>query len=162
MIEMTQEATLAGYFGANGLIDADEIEARLVEAWRCFNRLQGGGGGWATDGPWYLSAAKRQLLDQTDEVVGALELGEALDRVLRDPRPDRDMIKRADEASAWMMRITEDADRKLVNLAVADMGRTGRCDWRRLLKPMGLVRGSEGLRRRYRRALIKLANILNG
>lgn len=155
-------APVTGFRGEHGLISTDDVEARLIEARRTFDRLAGGGGGWATDGPWYLSRAKAATVDVTDAVVGALELGESLERVLRDPRPDRDMIRRAEEAAAWMPLIPTDKDRMLVNDVIGDLAARGQVNWSRMLKRMGMVRGKAGLEKRYKRALFCLANRLNG
>lgn len=163
MMEMQAAvAPVTGFRGEHGLISADDVEARLIEARIVFNRIEAKGGAWATDGPWYLSR-RRGATEATDAVVGALELGENIERVLHDPRPDREMIRRCEEAAAWMGLIPSDADRRLVNDVIGDLATVrGVVNWSRILKRMGLLRGKSGLERRYKRALVCLANRLNG
>ena len=56
-----------------------------------------------------------------------------------------------------------ESNRKLVCLAVEQLGKgAARVSWRALLVPMGLERGSDGLRMRYGRAIARIAGALNG
>jgi len=144
------------------VLDADAVEERLIEAAGLFRKMERKGRAWAGDGPWYLSQAKRDPNNWWAEQLSALEVGEDPDRVYRDPRPDRDLMARAEEAAAWLGQIANDADRKLVKLVVAQMELDGRVNWRGMLAVMGMVRGMEGLRRRYRRTLHALAISVNG
>jgi len=136
-----------------------DIEARLVEAIRVFDALQGGGRAWASDGPWYLSRLTNAEAWARD--VEHLALGEALDRVVRAPRPDRDMIDRAEEATGWLHHVVE-CDRRLVLLVVQSFaaGRA-RAPWSKIMRMMGLKRGRFGLARRYAKAMNDLARTLN-
>ena len=140
----------------------EDVEARLIEAVRVFDRLEAAGGaGWAKDGPWWLSLRATHR----EAVVSALELGEALETVIFSPRPDRDMVLRAEEAFEWLM-VLDEAARLLVLVAVRSLAvGHARVPWVRLLIQPDLWRDpaargvatAGGLALRYRRALGEMA-----
>ncbi|MFN3943905.1 MAG: hypothetical protein ACK4K7_03100 [Allosphingosinicella sp.] len=82
-----------------------------------------------------------------------------------EPRPlplTRAEVAERDEASEWM-RFVPERDRRLVVMALMCLARgEARVPWRRLLQPLGLRMGADGLRMRYARAIEKVANALNG
>lgn len=127
-----------------------DIEARLVDTMHLWWRMPGGGRSpYASDGPWELIRA---------------EWGDYADA---DARPRMPPLSRADiaamqEASEWLLWVSE-RDRRLVTLAIAALA-TGakQVPWKRLLRPMGLQRGADGLRMRYGRAISSIAARLNG
>lgn len=136
-----------------------DVEARMIEAVRVFDALQRTGRAWATDGPWYLSRLTNAESWARD--VEHLAMGEALDRVVRAPRPDRDMIERAEEAAGWL-HLVDEGDRRLVVLVLQSFasGRV-RAPWSKILRMLGLKRGRFGLARRYAKAMNGLAQSLN-
>ncbi|MFZ3483898.1 hypothetical protein [Sphingomonas sp. 3-13AW] len=71
-------------------------------------------------------------------------------------------VAEMEEAFGWTLAI-DPTDRKLLGLAIAQLARGQReVQWRRLLGPMGLDRGSDGLRMRYGRSIARIAAALNG
>lgn len=67
-----------------------------------------------------------------------------------------------EEAFGWLGHIPAGPDRQLVGLAIVQLARGRReVSWRRLLAPMGLKHGSDGLRMRYGRAISSIADALN-
>lgn len=72
------------------------------------------------------------------------------------PRPlplSRDEVARMEQASAWLTIVGE-RDRALVALAVSWLaGGRAQVPWRRLLRPLGVSFGADGLRKRYGRAI---------
>lgn len=136
----------------------DTVEARLIEALRVFDRLAGGGKAWASDGPWHLSRLLPSEAFARD--VEHLAMGEAIERLVRAPRPDRDMITRAEESTAWLVLIAE-RDRKLVQLVIRYLANGwSRVPWLKLREPLGITLGAGGLARRYDQAIEGLARTL--
>ena len=138
-----------------------DVEARLVEAARVLRDHRGEPSAWAGDAPWHLSRDGGTVADYWVERLGLLALGEAAPPPRMRPPVDRDAIARAEEAGAWLRFVAADGDRRLVCLAVGHLSRGGsQVPWRRLLGPMGLERGAEGLRKRYSRALTAICRAL--
>lgn len=150
---------------AAAMMTADDVEARLIEAVRVFDRLEAAGGaGWATDGPWWLSLRA----SHREAVVNALELGEAVETAIFSPRPDRDMVTRAEEAFNWLMALDEPA-RLLVLAGVRALALGhSRVPWTRLLMRPDVWRDpaargvvtARGLALRYCAALEAMAKAL--
>lgn len=70
-------------------------------------------------------------------------------------------VAEMEEAFGWLDRV-KPVDRKLVGLAVAQLARGHQVvQWRRLLAPMGVRHGADGLRKRYGRALTGICARLN-
>lgn len=130
----------------------DEVEGRLVEALRLWWHVSGGWWPFASDGPWHLVAVDKSWDWDSDRWADA-------------PLPklplSREQIQRRDEASAWLTHAPE-RDRRLIVLAVTALaaGRK-RVPWRKLLRPMGMRRGADGLRMRYGRAVTVICEALN-
>lgn len=80
------------------------------------------------------------------------------------PRPlplTRDQVDERDRVSEWLAHVDQ-RDRKLVVLALACLaGGEKRVPWRRLLKPMCLQLGADGLRKRYSKAITSICHALN-
>jgi hypothetical protein len=116
---------------------ADAVEARLIEAVRVFDRMEGRGGtSFATDGPWRMMM-RREGTDYWVQRLGLVDLGEAIEQAVRDPRPDAAMISRAEVAAGWLALLDE-GDRALVLTGVRCLALgVARVPWTRLL----LVRG---------------------
>jgi hypothetical protein len=71
-------------------------------------------------------------------------------------------VAEMEEAFGWVDRLGAD-DRKLVGLVVTLLAKGAReVSWRRLLAPMGVVRGADGLRMRYGRAINAICVHENG
>lgn len=126
-----------------------DVEARLVEAMQFQWRTESGTWGFASDGPWHLIV--RDWWDwaaHEDRPVPRIPLSRA-------------QLARMEEASAWLA-LAPERDRKLVVLAVTALA-AGRkvVPWRALLKPLGVVRGADGLRMRYGRAVTCICHALN-
>ncbi|MCK0533414.1 hypothetical protein [Sphingobium agri] len=130
--------------------DFERVQERLVEALQFQWRIEGGRWSFASDGPWHLIV--RDWWDwasHEDKPVPRIPLS-------------REQHARMEEASGWLT-LAPERDRKLVVLAVTALA-AGRkqVPWRRLLKPMGLTRGADGLRMRYGRAVTCICHALNG
>ena len=124
----------------------DLVQERLVEAMELWRRSPGGGK-WpfASDGPWHLIRKEWSDWDARDP------------KPLRSLPLTRDEVRRRDEASGWFAIINE-RDRPLVVLAITYLARGyGQVPWKRMLAPLGLKFGSDGLRMRYGRAIRALA-----
>jgi hypothetical protein len=122
----------------------DTVQERLVEAvimlWRLPDREKGWHRGVAKDGPW-------------DQIVA--EWGDYADDDVQPATPGmtQEEMAEMEEALSWMAHVP-DRDRRLVGLAIVQLARGGReVSWRRLLAPMGLALGTDGLRMRYGRAI---------
>jgi len=152
------------------MVTFDDVEQALVEAMHLWRRTPGqlgpggrsikiSGSGYASmqiglgfgkDGPWEL--ADRDLYGpEVDK-----------DAPIRPAPLSRAEVARRDAISSWLALVPEQ-HRRLVTLAVAQMARTGHKSpgFKDLLRPMGMERGTEGLRKRYNRALYGIAQHLN-
>jgi hypothetical protein len=143
--------------GVGAIQSGDDVEALLVEAWGLWRRSPGGGR-WpfAADGPWHLV--------QRDVNVGDYDArggdGEA-------PPPREAGLSVAEVAArdraTVLLAMVPERDRKLVCVVVEQLGRgASRPDWGAVLLAMGMARGKEGLRKRYRRALEDVAGRVRG
>lgn len=145
----------------------DDVEARLVEAVRVFDWGTHGGqpSAWATDGPWHLS--RRRIAENWGDLWDGhgdiAALGRAVAKAVLNPRPDRDMMSRAEEAAGWLVLVPP-GDRRLVMSGIRALAQGwSRVPWARLLITPGLwkdpnargvgSRTSQALRMRYNRAL---------
>ncbi|SEM88377.1 hypothetical protein SAMN05192583_1395 [Sphingomonas gellani] len=137
----------------------DMVQDRLVEAmitcWRQPDRerawVRGG-----SDGPWHLIMPEPGDYDAR----GGLETGGEV--MIRPASLTRQEVGEMEEAFGWTEMLNP-LDRKLIGLAIAHLARGGReVPWRRLLAPMGLKRGADGLRMRYGRALNAICVAKNG
>lgn len=128
------------------------VEEWLVEAVNTWWRQPGGGGSpFASDGPWDLIVA---------------EWGDwgAHDREEEAPRPmplTRARIARAAEATEWLLLVPE-LDRRVLCLALRQLAMGKDPDWKRMLRPLGLRRGANGLKRRYSQGITVICVALNG
>ena len=147
-----REASGAGSF------TFDDVQERLVEAmltcWRHPDRERG----------WQRLRAhwpdiQREILAGDYDARGGLEAG---DVTIRPASLTRLETAEMEEAFGWLDHVSP-ADRKLVGLAITALASGQReVSWRRLLRPMGLTKGSDGLRMRYGRAIAAIAGRLNG
>ena len=135
------------------LLTFADVQERLVEAlimlWRLPDREKGWHRGVAKDGPW-------------DQIVA--EWGDYADDDAQPSMPGLTQAEVAEMEAAlsWMAHVP-DRDRRLVGLAIVQLARGGReISWRRLLGPMGLTLGTDGLRMRYGRALNAICVAENG
>lgn len=137
------------------------VQERLVEAMLMLWRLPDRERAW-------LRGGISSLWSQYHPTVGmnACERAEYLlshdrDEAPRMPGLTRDEVGAMEEALGWM-RFVDTADRKLVGLAVTQLAQGyAQVSWRRLLTPMGLRLGADGLRMRYGRALHRIAVALD-
>jgi hypothetical protein len=76
------------------------------------------------------------------------------------PATRRD-IAQMEEAFEWVLAAREQ-DRRLIALAIGALARgEKRVPWARLLRPMGLKMGQDGLRMRYERAMRRVVQAAN-
>jgi hypothetical protein len=151
------------------MIDATEVEARLLQAMEVFARMEGNGRRWATDGPWRQmrllpSDVAKQLWLQSMDALQMRNMTPAELRAmsaLRPPRPDSTMIDRAEEAAGWLGWIANEQDRLIVVLALPRKLRDGRVGWTGLVRAMGLGIARDQARNRYLAALGAIARRLN-
>jgi len=137
----------------HAVIGFADVQERLVEAllmlWRLPDREKGWHRGTAKDGPW-------------DQIVA--EWGDYADDEAQPRMPGltRAELAEMEETLGWMAHVP-DRDRRLVGLAIVQLARGARTiSWRRLLVPMGLSLGTDGLRMRYGRALNAICIAENG
>ena len=135
-----------------GVITFDEVERAMVEAIELWRRSPGSGRGspWAADAPWDLGDQPLYGPDVDKDVP------------LRPAPLTRAEVAVRDAVSGWLELVPEQ-HRRLVSLAVNQMARKGYKSpgFKELLRPMGMERGAEGLRKRYNRALYGIARHLN-
>lgn len=125
----------------------DLVQERLVEAMLLWRRMPDRERGWLVVRAYWPEMRRHHHFGDYADV-------EASPRALP---LSRDEVGRMEEASAWLMLVGE-RDRALVALAVSWLA-SGRAQvpWRRLLKPLGISFGSDGLRMRYGRAIRAIA-----
>ena len=136
------------------------VQERLVEALLLMRRMPDREHAW-------LKTKTMSLWQQVSPTAGmnAVERADYL-RIDRDERPrmpglTRHEVAEMEEALGWM-RFVGERDRKLVGLAIGRLARGDRhVPWRELLQPMGMARGSDGLRMRYGRAINAICVALN-
>ena len=147
-----------------GLMDWQDVEGRLVEAARVFAERGGISRRWAADAPWHLTVDHRTELDSRDRQVGAIELGEVLDKPVPRIRDTREQITRAEQAGEWLAFVPE-RDRKLVLAAVTALERGARrIPWVQIvrhLRQTGSLPSARGVAMRYKRALTVIAERVN-
>lgn len=137
----------------------DMVQERLVEAmivcWRHPDRERG----WQRPRSAWPEILREISAGDYDARGGDLSSSEVALRPASLTRLEQDEME---EAFGWLDAVPAH-DRKLVGLAVVELARGQRqVSWMRLLRPMGLTRGSDGLRVRYGRAIASIAGRLNG
>lgn len=145
-------ATLAGRVGDVVVIGFNDVERGLVEVMELWRRTPGSGRGspFASDGPWELADRDLYGPDVDKDVP------------LRPAPLSRAEVAERDRVSAWI-ELVQERDRRLVSLAVVQMSSRGYKSpgFKELLPAMGLRLGADGLRKRYNRAIYKIASELN-
>ena len=137
----------------------DMVQERLVEAmiicWRNPDRERG----WQRLRSTWPDVLREEAAGDYDARGGHHT---SSDVAIRPASLTRLEVAEMEEAFGWMDAVPP-LDRKLVGLAIAALA-SGRREvsWRHLLRPMGLQRGSDGLRMRYGRAIARIAGALNG
>lgn len=147
----TNAGRIAAEASAGGsIVTFADVEARLVEALRCWRRMPGGGR-WpfAADGPWHL--IRKEWADWD----------------ARDPAPlrrlplRRDEIAAMEEATEWL-RLVPDRDRRIVVLALLQLAAGRRqVSWSEVKRRLGVGIGARGVGMRYRRAISNIAKALS-
>ncbi len=137
-----------------------DVEDRLVEAlltcWRQPDRERGWQSARASDGPWHLVMAEPGDYDARGGD------GTSSDVAIRPASLTRREIAEMEEAFGWVGMLPAD-DRKVLALAIAELARGRReVSWLRMLAPLGLTRGAEGLRKRYTRSINAICIAKNG
>lgn len=162
--DMEGAAALDGFPLEGGMVPAgfmtfDVVQERLVEAmitcWRTPDRERG----WQSVRSGWPEALRELSAGDYDARGGD---GTSSDVTLRAASQTRVDVAEMEEAFGWVAALPED-DRRLVALAIAELARGKReVSWSRLLRKMGLTRGSDGLRMRYGRALHAICLAENG
>lgn len=129
--------------------DVEQAMVEMIELWR---RSPGSGRGspWGKDAPWDLGDQPLYGPDVDKDVP------------LRPAPLTRAEVGVRDAVTAWVMLVPEQ-HRRLVVLAINQMSRKGYKSpgFKELLPEMGMAHGSDGLRKRYNRALFGIARHLN-
>jgi hypothetical protein len=155
----------ASFDGEVGFWTYDLVEARLVEAVRCWWRMPGGGK-WpfAGDAPWHLI---RPVVGDYD--VGLDKHGKPVKLTTREdapkPRPaplTRAEIADMEEATEWLTFVGEDKRRVLVLALVERAKGKKQVGWSAMRETLGQPElTGAGLEYRYSRAVTFIANVLN-
>lgn len=134
------------------VITFKDVEQGLVEVMELWRRTPGQGRGspFASDGPWELADRELYGPDVDKDVP------------LRPAPLTRAEVAERDRVTAWV-ELAPERDRRLVSLAIVQMSRKGYKSpgFKELLPKMGLRLGADGLRKRYNRAIYKIASELN-
>ena len=155
---MSYQSSSAGRFHSDtsmaGSMSFDDVQDRLVEAmltcWRYPDRERG----WQALRSAWPEISRDVWAGDYDARGGD---GTSADVALRPASQTRAEIAEMEEAFGWLDAIAPD-DRKLVGLVIAALARGKReVPWQQLLTRMGLPRGSDGLRKRYGRAIAQIA-----
>lgn len=135
------------------------LEDRLVEAlricWRDDNRERG----WQ-----HVKSAWPEIMREVDLGDYDARGGDAAssDVAIRPASLTRQDVADMEEAFGWLDTV-DPTDRRLIGFAINQLARGKReVSWLAMLRPMGLPRGSEGLRMRYGRAMTAICNAVNG
>lgn len=139
---------------AGGLMSFDDVQEALVEAVRCTWRMPDRERGWHK---------VRSLWPAIRRHTWFGDYGESASDAPPAPGPlSRREIAAMERALGWVEAVQGD-DRRLIGLALRELARgEARVPWRRLLRPMGLKIGSDGLRMRYARAMRLVVARANG
>jgi hypothetical protein len=130
----------------------EAVEERLIEAWEFLGRMPDREARFqrVSISSLYQSIV-REWNDywQTDDHPPRLGLRSA-------------EVDRMEQALGWMTGYVRPADRKLVGLALQALAKgAAEVPWRGLCKPMGWGGHADALRKRYSRAITRIANSLN-
>ncbi len=160
---MSYQTSKAGSFADHGSMSGsmsfDDVQDRLVEAmltcWQYPDRERG----WQTLRCAWPEISRDVWAGDYDARGGD---GTSADVALRPASQTREDIAEMEEAFGWLDAIAPD-DRKLIGLAIRELARGKRSvSWSKLKAAMGIVRGSDGLRMRYGRAIASICNARNG
>lgn len=136
------------------------VQERLIEAmiicWRNPDRERG----WQTLRSAWPAVLRELSAGDYDARGGDLSSSEVALRPASVTRAEQDEME---EAFGWLDHVAPE-ERKVIGLAVIKLasGKHRSVPWGDLLRPMGLARGSDGLRMRYGRAITSIACRLNG
>jgi hypothetical protein len=150
----------ASGIGRDGrLLSFADIEERLVEAmlvcWRNPDRERG----WQTLRSAWPEVLREASAGDYDARGGDLS---SSDVSIRPASLTRAEVGAMEEAFGWLDMV-DPVDRKLIGLVITARARgAAQTPWHRLLKPMGLKRGADGLRKRYERAIGAVCRAVNG
>lgn len=133
----------------------DQVEDRLIEAAACWRRSADRTAGWhyvrafwpegRPDYDWWFDYDARGGDGRSSDVrLRPLPLSRAEDA-------------RMMQASEWIGAHVPERDRALVCRVVMTKAAGFRPQWLRMLRPMGLAHGADGLRKRYTRAITAVA-----
>lgn len=149
------------------LIDVDAVEwwtfdlvrDVLVETAGLWARSPGvGRSPFATDGPWALMLREAAAGDY--DARGGFDGSSAVS--LRPLPLSREDVERRDRVSEWVLLVPDPFDRRLMAACLAWYARGYKAlPWRRIMRQLGVERGQEGLKKRWRKAVSAIAVALN-
>lgn len=132
-----------------------DVEDRLVEAVITAAKMPDRESGWHSLRAYWPDIVREAGTDY--DARG----GDMVQEKLRPLPCTRSDIAEMDEAFGWMAHVP-DKDRRLVGLAVTALAAGAKqVPWARLLRPMRLKRGKDGLRKRYSRAIYAICTSIN-
>lgn len=128
------------------------VQERLIEAMQLWWRMPDRERGWITVRAYWPEMRRHNHFGDYADI-------EVVPRALPLTRAQ---IARMEEATEWLGFVKE-RDRALVALAVTWRARGYESiHWKKLLKPLGVAHGADGLRMRYGRAITAICARLNG
>ncbi|MBM3927381.1 MAG: hypothetical protein FJ335_02835 [Sphingomonadales bacterium] len=147
-----------GSEATNSILTFDQVEERLIEAmlvcWRSPDRERG----WLRVRSLWPEVMRETSAGDYDARGGE---GTSSDVALRPAALTRREVADMEEAFGWLSAV-QGADRKIIGLAITALARGDKqVPWSRLLRPMGLTRGTDGLRKRYTRAMSRVTQAAN-
>lgn len=144
--------------GTVGLLSFAEVEERLVEAVRTARDLPDREAAWLRVRSGWPEIVREAAAGDYDARGGDLASSDVKLRTVAATRADTAAME---EAFGWLAAVADD-DRRLVAMAIGCLVRGDkRVPWLRLLRPMGLDHGSDGLRMRYERAMGRVCRFAN-
>lgn len=137
-----------------------EVEQRLIEAMHLWRRSPGEGR-WpfASDAPWHLLTREVRAGSRDEAWRNEIDDVRANPQTRSLPLTRAEVAMR-DQASDWL-KLVEEADRRVVVLAILDQANGRRVSWLHMLPKVGLRLGADGLRRRYSKAIERITKSLN-
>jgi hypothetical protein len=143
----------------SGVMSFYDLEDRLVEALRICWRDNDRERGWQ-----HVKSAWPEIMREDDRGDYDARGGDATssDVTIRPASLTRQDVADMEQAFGWLDAV-DPTDRRLIGFAINELARGKReISWVKLLRPMGLPRGSEGLRMRYGRAMTSICKAVNG
>lgn len=150
---------LEGHLLPTGELTFDVVQDRLVEAmvtcWRQSDRERA----WLHVRSAWPEIARETSAGDYDARGGDASSSQVSLRPASLTRVD---IAEMEQAFTWVKNLPED-DRKVLALAITQLASGKReIGWRQIMTKMGVARGADGIRMRYRRAIAAICDAQNG